>query len=74
MPYALSDGVRIFYTVEGNGAPLVLHAGFGRPLTAWYRGGYVDALRHDYRLVLVDPRGQGRSTPPETESGDQRCR
>ena len=28
------------------------------------RGGYVDALKEDYRLILIDPRGHGKSDKP----------
>ena len=28
MPYASSDGVRVYYEVEADGPPLVLHVGF----------------------------------------------
>jgi pimeloyl-ACP methyl ester carboxylesterase len=66
MPYADNDGVRIHYEVEGSGAPLVLHIGFLGSLDDWRRPdvGYTDALRDAYRLVLLDPRGQGRSDGP----------
>lgn len=63
MPYADNQGVRIYYEVEGQGPPLVLaHGmGFGGDLTAWRTTGYTDALKGDYRLILFDIRGHGRS-------------
>lgn len=64
MPYAVNDTVRIYYEVEGDGPPLVLHTGFMLSLEGWRRLGYVDALRDAYRLILIDPRGQGRSDSP----------
>lgn len=66
MPYAENDGVRIYYEVEGDGAPLVLHAGFMQRLQDWRRGdvAVAQALRDDYRLILMDPRGHGRSDKP----------
>lgn len=65
MPYAMSDGVRIRYEVEGAGSPLVLHCGgLGCSLDDWYESGFVDELREDYRLILIDPRGQGQSDKP----------
>jgi pimeloyl-ACP methyl ester carboxylesterase len=66
MSYATNplDGVRIHYEVEGSGPPLVLHVGFMGRLQNWYRNGMVDALRSDYQLILIDPRGQGRSGKP----------
>jgi pimeloyl-ACP methyl ester carboxylesterase len=54
MPYiAAPDGVRIHYEVEGDGPPLVLQHGFTDSLMVWYERGYVDALRHLYRLILI---------------------
>jgi pimeloyl-ACP methyl ester carboxylesterase len=65
MPYATNDGVRIRYEIDGSGPPLLLHiGGFGGALEDWYDAGYVAALRDDYQLVLLDPRGQGRSDAP----------
>ncbi len=66
MPYATRDGVRIYYEVDGSGPPLVLHVGFLGSLDDWRRPDvrYTEALRDAYRLVLLDPRGQGRSDKP----------
>src|SRR5262245_61849210 len=64
MPYASNGGVRIRYEVEGTGPPVVLHPGFTQCLEDWADAGYVAALRDRCRLVLIDPRGQGRSDKP----------
>jgi pimeloyl-ACP methyl ester carboxylesterase len=64
VPYAANDGIRIRYEVDGNGPPLVLHIGFAGWLENWTDASYVTALRETYRLVLLDPRGQGRSDGP----------
>src|SRR5438093_1084823 len=64
MPYATGSGVRIHYHVEGNGAPLLLHTGFMSSIADWYSAGYVDALKAEHLLVLLDPRGQGDSDKP----------
>jgi pimeloyl-ACP methyl ester carboxylesterase len=64
MPYALNGGVRIYYEVDGGGPPLVLHTGFVSSTPDWSTLGYVDALRGDYQLILLDPRGQGQSDKP----------
>src|SRR4051812_9895736 len=64
MPYVTNDGVRIHYAVEGDGPPLLLHHGFTIDLTAWYAWGYVDALKEEYRLILIDARGHGASDKP----------
>ena len=65
MPYANNNGVRIYYEVEGQGPPLVLAHGVSGNLNMWRKaGGYVDALKSDYRLILFDARGHGRSDKP----------
>src|SRR6266567_2587371 len=64
MPYVRSQGLRIHYHVEGDGPPLVCQHGFGDSLESWYELGYVDALKDEYRLVLIDARGHGASDKP----------
>ncbi len=64
MAYVANDGVRIRYEVEGSGPPLLLHIGFIGALEDWADAGYVTPLGGSYQLVLLDPRGQGRSDKP----------
>jgi len=68
MPYADNDGVHIYYQVEGDGTPLLLH----HPLTSshrvWYRNGFVDALKYRYRVITMDMRGHGRSSKPPRQT------
>jgi pimeloyl-ACP methyl ester carboxylesterase len=64
MPYADNGGVRIHYQVEGEGPALVLQHGFTESVVDWYEAGYVEALRPDYRLILIDARGHGASDKP----------
>ena len=64
MPYADNGSVRIHYQVEGEGPALVLQHGFTESLVDWYESGYVEALRPDYRLILIDARGHGASDKP----------
>jgi len=64
MPYADNRGVRIHYEVEGRGPPLVLVHGLGNNLRTWYDYGYVEPLKKDYKLILIDVRGHGSSDKP----------
>ena len=64
MPYATNDGVRIRYEVEGSGPPLLLHIGFIGGLEDWGDAGYVAPLAGRFRLLRLDPRGQGQSDKP----------
>jgi pimeloyl-ACP methyl ester carboxylesterase len=64
MPLVTRNGIRIHYRVTGEGPPLVLHHGASQDLRRWFLCGYVEALRRDYRLILIDPRGNGASDKP----------
>jgi pimeloyl-ACP methyl ester carboxylesterase len=58
--YAPVDGIRIWYTTFGRGAPvLLLHGGLAN---ANYWGNQVRALQRHYRVVVMDSRGHGRSS------------
>lgn len=64
MPYAKKVDINIYYEVEGEGPPLVLHHGLTGSLESWREYGYVDALRNEYQLILMDARGHGKSDKP----------
>jgi pimeloyl-ACP methyl ester carboxylesterase len=65
MPFADNDGVRIFYELEGDGHPLILHHGLTDTHENWSkRAYYVGVLKDKYQLVLMDARGHGRSDKP----------
>ena len=64
MPYAINQGTRIHYQIEGDGPPLVLLHGLFWRVAGWYRYGYVDALKDNHRLILIDARGHGASDKP----------
>ena len=68
MPYATNQGFRIHYQVVGEGPPLVLQHGLFWNLKGWRRVGYVNALRTNYRLILMDARGHGESDKPHEDS------
>jgi pimeloyl-ACP methyl ester carboxylesterase len=65
MTIVISRKVRIHYRFEGEkGAYLLLHHGLFGSHQDWYEAGYVDALRNDFRLIVMDARGHGRSDHP----------
>src|SRR5215471_5853813 len=68
MSYADNRGIRIHYRVEGEGSPLILQHGFTQSIDDWYEFGYVNALKRDYRLILLDARGHGQSDQPHGPS------
>jgi pimeloyl-ACP methyl ester carboxylesterase len=61
MPEIRNDGVRISYDVAGEGWPLVLLHGWCCDRSWWTEPGYVEELRRDHLLVVVDLRGHGAS-------------
>jgi pimeloyl-ACP methyl ester carboxylesterase len=64
MPYTINKGIHIHYELEGKGPPLVMMHGFSGSLEAWYENGYVQELRKNYQLILMDARGHGASDKP----------
>ena len=62
MPYAESDGVKIYWEEHGSGPPLLLIMGLGYTLDMWNRA--LPALAERYRTIVFDNRGVGRSDVP----------
>jgi pimeloyl-ACP methyl ester carboxylesterase len=65
MPFIENNGVNIHYVVVGQGPPIVmLHASMGS-YAEWYVGDYVNSLKNDFTLILIDLRGHGESGKPD---------
>jgi pimeloyl-ACP methyl ester carboxylesterase len=62
MPFIDREGVRIHYTVDGDGPPVLLTHGFCATSLMW--DAQVAALADRYRLIRWDMRGHGRSDSP----------
>ena len=60
MPFADTNGQRLFYEVHGEGDPLVLVTGLGGDHLSW--GEQLEAFSARYRTVVFDNRDSGRST------------
>lgn len=63
MPRVVRDGIGLYYEDGGSGDAVVLHTGGGGDGRMWARAGYDEALG-DYRRVVLDHRGHGRSDVP----------
>jgi pimeloyl-ACP methyl ester carboxylesterase len=65
MPLAQVNGTEIWYSIEGNGRPLMLFPGLGLDHT-YYRLG-APLLKDKFKLISIDPRGigQSRKDPPD---------
>jgi pimeloyl-ACP methyl ester carboxylesterase len=60
-----SNGVKIHYTVEGQGEPVLLIHGFTANIqTQWALPGIIKALSSDYQVIAIDNRGHGKSDKP----------
>jgi 3-oxoadipate enol-lactonase len=62
MPFALNQGVKIYWEETGQGTPVLLIMGLGWPSYMWYRTRPLIAKQH--RVITIDNRGVGRSDVP----------
>ena len=62
MPYAENEGTKIYWEEQGSGPPLVLIMGLGYTSEMWHR--VLPAVARQYRTILFDNRGVGRSDVP----------
>jgi pimeloyl-ACP methyl ester carboxylesterase len=71
MPYTMNDldDVRIYYEFAGgDGPPLVLLHDSLSSSAIWQQLGYVEWLAEEYRVIMIDARGHGRSDKPDEEA------
>lgn len=63
------DGVKIHYSVQGSGTPvLLIHGLHGSAEANWTRPGITAALAQSHRVIAMDARGHGDSGKPVTEA------
>ena len=66
MPFFESNGVKIYYEIEGNGPDVILMHGFASNLELnWKNPGISDALKDENRVIMMDCRGHGKSDKPK---------
>lgn len=63
MPTATINGLRLYYEVRGKGQPLMLVAGLASDSLSWRT--VVGDLAAHYRVIVLDHRGCGRTTPTD---------
>ncbi len=63
MSFAKVGDINLYYEVHGKGEPLVLVMGYGLHGGHWYA--IRDKLAREYRVIVFDNRGTGRSDKPE---------
>lgn len=62
MPYVNNQGARIYWDAQGEGDPILLIMGLGCASDMWHRT--IPELSNNYRTILLDNRGIGRSDAP----------
>jgi len=71
MPYVKNEGAEIHYHFEretprhppeNHRSIMILSHGFMMDTTCWYKHGYVQELKNDFDLLIVDARGHGLSS------------
>lgn len=66
MPFVDNDGVKIHYEIEGEGPDLIMIHGFAANLEFnWRMPRWIDVLKGENRLILMDCRGHGKSDKPK---------
>jgi len=64
-----SGGVDLYYTIAGQGEPVVLMHGFAvQSDLNWRLPGIIRSLAQDFTVVALDLRGHGRSGKPHTSA------
>jgi Predicted hydrolases or acyltransferases (alpha/beta hydrolase superfamily) len=59
MPYADINGIRLNYSSEGKGVPMILLTGFSNDIGFWKKA--VDMLSDRYEVICLDNRGAGKT-------------
>ncbi len=69
MPTMRVNGVDLYYEIHGDGPVLMLVAGLASDSQSWQS--IVSDLSQHYRVITLDNRGTGRTTPHEVETSIQ---
>ncbi|MDX1797513.1 MAG: alpha/beta hydrolase [Candidatus Lokiarchaeia archaeon] len=69
MPFFTNDRIKIYYEIEGEGPPVVMIHGFASSLEGtWKHTNWIETLKDNYRVILLDCRGHGKSDKPHGNS------
>ena len=68
MPFFTNDGIKIYYEIKGEGPPVVMIHGFAMTLGTTWLPRFINSLKKNYRLILLDCRGHGKSDKPHGDS------
>ena len=69
MPFFDNEGIKIYYEIEGKGPELVMIHGFSSNIDDnWRSPNWIESLKSENRLILMDCRGHGKSDKPTDPS------
>ena len=71
MPHIETNGIKMHYTEQGNGDPLLLIMGITAPGAVWEA--HAEEWQKDFRCILGDNRGVGESDKPEGPYTSEIC-
>jgi pimeloyl-ACP methyl ester carboxylesterase len=63
VPKTSVNGLKLYYEIEGDGAPVVLIPGFAAGRWIWFK--QTAELSRDFRVISFDPRGVSGSDKPQ---------
>jgi hypothetical protein len=63
MPFVTNQGVRIHYETFGSGPALLMHRGTFHSGADLIDTGYVDALKADHQVILLDSQSRHSAAP-----------
>ena len=63
MPKVSVHGLKLYYEIEGDGAPVVLIPGFAAGGWIWFK--QTAELARNFRVIIFDPRGVSASEKPQ---------
>ncbi|MFZ5643283.1 MAG: alpha/beta fold hydrolase [Bacillota bacterium] len=66
MPELHVNGINIYYEIKGEGFPLVMIMGLGANMD-WWTPELEDKLAKNFKLILFDNRGAGRTDAPKED-------
>lgn len=64
MPFAPINGIDLYYEIQGQGEPVVFLSGFSTHHLSWQP--FIEPLQNTFQMILLDNRGAGQSTAPDT--------
>lgn len=62
MPFFRLNDIKLYYEIHGAGDPLLLIPGLGSDAATWIN--FLPLVDKDFRVILVENRGSGRSSKP----------